>query len=504
MTYATDTMLPPSITITDATPDKTSSNPGPVGSLTPTSSASTSNVASTPRDRAHPSYRLLYRGALSLPDSYLLLDGLAFSARLPDPLTSTSYNSPTHLLSQSDSYARDLMHNPLALALESMRGRPSLRFKGTVRLQDVWMDDVGEFHMDIHPFATLSRVYFENILCLSPLVPATRDAFGPKRTEVGVRVALGDTDGPETTEMIIYGEASTSLCPPQLTPTASSSTSPAPRPLTIRVARLTPAPRAPRPDDPTPRKPPAHLFGGSAVGELGASKRIRPQTTSDKGKGKERAEDDAVRRAREVMLHLPGSKVPANGRAKLKGQSSETALDKTRQKSKDKERPSSGDPVFKIPELPAKARREHGHAGTDVFGAVEPPRALVNGKGKGKARDADIETEESQSLGSIEAANKLLLKKSAVRHLANAGVSRTHAEFKDLFGFVYRGAAFALRAQMKLSHISTHAMDALIEAHVKLYVLAPNGLGLSTSAGGGGSSCRRTNDFDMDVDDLGS
>ncbi len=71
------------------------------------------------------SYRLLYRGALSLPDSHLLLDGLTFAAILhPTP-------SPA------------LLQNPLALALESMRGRPSLRFIGVTSIHDIWLDDSG-------------------------------------------------------------------------------------------------------------------------------------------------------------------------------------------------------------------------------------------------------------------------------------------------------------------------------------------------------------------------
>lgn len=73
-------------------------------------------------------YRLLYRGTLSLPDSHLLLDGLTFVAKLETP------SKNNHLL-----------ENPLALALESMRGRPSLRFMGVVQLNDdnLWLDDSG-------------------------------------------------------------------------------------------------------------------------------------------------------------------------------------------------------------------------------------------------------------------------------------------------------------------------------------------------------------------------
>ncbi|KAH7883318.1 hypothetical protein F5I97DRAFT_225706 [Phlebopus sp. FC_14] len=468
---STDMTITPSITITDATPPKSNVSLDPAATVTLSSSvASTSNATPNSKGRDS-SYRLLYRGALSLPDSYMLLDGLTFSARLPSHIASTSYDSPSHMLavSQADSFARELMNNPLALALESMRGRPSLRFKGTVRLQDVWLDEEGDVCMDIHPFSTLSRIYFENILCLSPLIPPSQRPSYPKRTEVGIRVALGDTDGPETTEIIIYGEARTHVHPPESTLSGASTSLAALPPLTIRVARLTPAPRAPRPDDPTPRQPPAHLLSASHIGELGANKRIRPE--SIKGKWKEQEEGDIVRRAREVMLHLPGSKTPANGRRKEKIPEKDNAIDNQKHK---KERAKVGETVFKVPELPVKARRKQGGGRADVFGAVEPLQSLPAGKGKAKATENDVDAEDAEGVGSVEAANKLVLKKAAVRHLAAVGILRTHPEFKDLFGFVYRGAAFALRAQITSFPLSAHAVDALVQAHVRLYVSTPD------------------------------
>jgi hypothetical protein len=88
-----------------------------------------------PRPTTH---RLLYRGALSLPDSHLLLDGLTFAARL-------DHSSSGH----------NLLENPLALALESMRGRPSLRLLGPTKLKDIWMDESGGITMSgvisLHP-----------------------------------------------------------------------------------------------------------------------------------------------------------------------------------------------------------------------------------------------------------------------------------------------------------------------------------------------------------------
>ncbi|KAL4079317.1 hypothetical protein J3A83DRAFT_4368055 [Scleroderma citrinum] len=417
----------PSITITDATPRK---NTVPSLQLSTPSASSSSNS----------SYRLLYRGALSLPDSHILLDGLTFSACLPGNIRQLPYDSPSNLQS-SDFLARDLIHNPLALALESMRGRPSLRLKGTIRLKDIWMDETGEIYMDIHPSATLSRVYIENTLCLSPLTSVPCEAGSTKRTEMGVRVALGDTDGLETTEVVIYGETTDTLHLPVIAPAVSSSTSPN-TPLVIRVARITLAPRAPRPDDPTPRKPPAQPSGGSIVGELGARKRIGvcPMTMKH-GSEAEDEDDNLVRRARKVMLHLPRSIAPPSSRS---GRIAQRPKQKSKESGKDQ--PTlQGSSDFKVPDVPQKVRR------IDVFGTIEHPPDVVNevggaGKWRGKERglDAENEVEGSERLGSIEAANKLVVKRLAVRRLAQAGIPRTHPEFKELFGFIYRGAAFAL------------------------------------------------------------
>ncbi|KAG2122598.1 hypothetical protein DEU56DRAFT_831853 [Suillus clintonianus] len=331
------------------------------------------------------SSRLLYRGSLSLPDSYILLDGLTFSA---------------NLLAN-----KDLLHNPLALALESMRGRPSLRLKGTQSLKNLYIDPSDDVCMDIHPSATLSRVYFENMLCLSRLSP-------DGRTEIGVRVALGDTDGPATTEILIFGKIHPSLTTPSLT---------------IHVARITPATRAPRPDDPTPRKPPQRLLTRTqSIGELAANTRI-------KIKGDD---SEVVRRAREVMLHLPNSKPRGRG------------------KRKDEE---GGGAMFKVPALPA---RKTNHAlDAEAFGP------LSDAKGKARATD--------EGIGDTEQENKSIIKKFTVRHLDAVGVSKAHPEFKELFGFVYRGTAFALRATIKKSPVSARALDTLVETHIKLYFTSP-------------------------------
>ncbi|KAF7326588.1 hypothetical protein MSAN_02506300 [Mycena sanguinolenta] len=172
--------------------------------------------------RASTGFRLLYRGGLSLPDSHLLLDGLTFAV------------DTRHAEQQ-------LLASPLALALESMRGRPSLRWLGTTTLAATPHLDRsgGAILLDIHPAATLTKIYFENTFCLES-----------NGTDVGIKVALGDSDGPETTLMLIFARPR----------------EPGSGELQLVVARITPAPppqshlRLPRPDDPTPRRPPLRFF----------------------------------------------------------------------------------------------------------------------------------------------------------------------------------------------------------------------------------------------------
>ncbi|KAG0692094.1 hypothetical protein DFH29DRAFT_1009424 [Suillus ampliporus] len=294
----------------------------------------------------------------------------------------------------------NLLRNPLALALESMRD-PS--------------DDVCMTY--IHPLPYLAS-YFENILCLSCPPP-------DGRTEIGVRVALGDTGAfmvPATTEMLIFGD--TFVVHLSYIPNHQRSTH-------------HPSYPTPRPDDPTPRKPPIHtLTRKQTIRELAANTRIKINAN-----GKE-DDSEVVRRAREVMLHLPNSKSCRRG--------------------KEKER------AFKVPALPANHAPD-----ADVFGLVSDP--------KGKARAVD------EGIGDIEQENKSvcpslflhvvalnitfqIIKKFTVRHLDAVGVSKSHPEFKEVFGFVYRGTAFALRATIKKSPVSALALDTLVEAHIKLYV----------------------------------
>jgi len=94
------------------------------------------------------SHRLLYRGSLELPDSYMVLDGLSFTLALDSvPSAPGERGNPNVTSTPSGKSKLDLLENPLALALESMRGRPTLQFLGTTKITDVHVD--GSFNANV-------------------------------------------------------------------------------------------------------------------------------------------------------------------------------------------------------------------------------------------------------------------------------------------------------------------------------------------------------------------
>ena len=134
----------------------------------------------------------------------------------------------------------------------------------------------------------------------------------------------------------------------------STSDSP-PATLQMFAARILPGPpqpvtRAPRPDDPTPRKPPAYVTSNTA-------KRKRERSynsidTSSQGLKRTKSvlsEDEQVRRAREVMFNMPKSGVPEANSLK-------------------RSRSSKGPEMFKVPPLPARSGSTDTIVSDDVFG----------------------------------------------------------------------------------------------------------------------------------------
>ncbi|PCH35729.1 hypothetical protein WOLCODRAFT_126226 [Wolfiporia cocos MD-104 SS10] len=418
-------------------------------------------------------HRLLYRGALSLPDSHILLDGLSFTAAL----TATG-----EIANIADGNGTALLDHPLALALESMRGRPSLHLIGMVKLADVWIDEksVGAVTLDIHPLATLSKLYFENAFCLEPITAAD------SRSEHGVRVSLSDSDDPSNNDILIYAQLQAS--PSASTDSSSldipsTSSSPAGT-LSLLAARILPgppparAPPRPRPDDPTPRLPP---FAKRKRDESLSGHADDRKAKASRGKGREtEVSAETLRRARETMTTLPRSAAGTGIKGGRGGEGGKAGK-------------GGG---FKVPQVPARrgsgsADLREGSAGTDVsmidaFGASQQPEP------------ADTSPE------GREKANKTVVKQAVVRCLGDYGISKQHEEFNDLFQYTYRGTSFALvrmqicgqsltivsrllqpqRTQMRTAALDLWSVYRLVDTHAKMYIEGPSGAGQSRVTAG--------------------
>ncbi|KAF6761150.1 hypothetical protein DFP72DRAFT_1002989 [Ephemerocybe angulata] len=380
------------------------------------------------------SYRLLYRGALSLPDSHILLDGLAFVAKL---------ESPTKHVTTS------LLENSLALALESMRGRPSLRFQGVVKLADVYMDESACVEMDIHPRALISRIYFENMFCLKPFPanPKDKATQSTLKSDIGIKISLGDSDGPETTQIVVYAHLppptpllnSPSKEVPSLTANPNSPT------IQLRVARLTLRPtqkpiRLPRPDDPIPRKPPL-TFASNASTSMAHVQTLPMQRVGS----------------------LKDLKRVASG--SLKGDLKRVASGSFASSSSSSSSAGVND-VFKVPELPRQASGRNLKLG----GGKE--------KEKGKERERDVVDGGDFDGGAVERGNKNTIKKATIAFLAkvkdpakkDAVFDKNHPDFKEFYGAVYRGVCFAVRGRIRLETVDQGIVERLLKMHTRMYL----------------------------------
>ncbi|KAI0060596.1 hypothetical protein BV25DRAFT_1992891, partial [Artomyces pyxidatus] len=416
---------------------------------------------------APPSHRLLYRGALSVPGSGLLLEGLSFTV----PINNT--RSP----------GVNLLENILALTLESMRGR-TLTLSGTSRVDSVYLDKSGEVALDIHPAAILSRLYLENTLCSTPITAAEGT------TDIGVRITLGDPDEEESSDILVYGQLPASGTPNSDLPSSSSSPSPSATAscLQLMAARILPNPpppavRLPRPDDPSPRLPPLISFGkkrlldvdeeeaddAEEVDAIGSKKRKTSVLGRTLSRSSTLETDPNLRRARDVMTRIPkadGDFLRADDGPRSQSQPLSRAKSFNRAKSlKDVD-------VFKVPSLP-----------------LSVTAGGINSSTKGKAKIPDIVKE-------LEKANKTSIKRAASDRLSNYGIDKNHPDFKEVWGFIYRGTEFALRSQMQTRALDGRTVDKIVRAHAEMYVHVPF-LGSQDSlrssrkdshAGGGGVS----------------
>lgn len=174
----------------------------------------------------------------------------------------------------------------------------------------------------------------------------------------------------------------------------NSSPSPAPSKgpsiLQLNVARITqpPVPKLPRPDDPIPRKPPVMLTRNESIGNL---KRVASATF--------KGSNDLKRVASGSLANVMIPKRPKLVGGSVSNLGSGVRLGATK---------SSGEDVFKVPELPVKQKAKE-----DVFGGGSQPKAKqTNAKGKAKAvvlREADDDLEFFEAdfdAGSVEKENK--------------------------------------------------------------------------------------------------
>ncbi|PPQ85103.1 hypothetical protein CVT26_005419, partial [Gymnopilus dilepis] len=416
------------------------------------SNLKTSTTLATPSSSSTSPYRLLYRGAISLPDSLLLLDGLTFAARLGSGSPSksggaTNSNGASTSSSSNNAAAAtfQLLDNPLALALESMRGRPTLRFVGVVKLQDVFLDESGGVEMDIHPAAVLSQIYFENMFCLLPFPsPSAAPETRAERSEIGIRVALGDSNGPETTHIVIFAQLVPASAP---TPTLSSSSTPQ-QTITLRVGRITPKPpspqtlkkRPPRPDDPIPRKPPAFFIrDGGGVRKAGSVGNVLTVGAGERGK-------DALKRVASATAAGVAKKQKVSSSSAVADLGSGVRLGAAAGNGNG----AAGDEgVFKVPELPnrtkasakGKEKEREKEKEKDVFGDVSEVRqngsaqaASLNGKAKQDGKNG-----EDAAAAAFEKANKNLIKSQTLAYLARTKdpadpsrvIDKAHPEFRE-------------------------------------------------------------------------
>ncbi|KZT03935.1 uncharacterized protein LAESUDRAFT_683130 [Laetiporus sulphureus 93-53] len=380
-------------------------------------------------------HRLLYRGALSLPDSHLLLDGLSFTAALkrPGESANTIYDS-----------SFDLLNHPLALALESMRGRPSLHLLGTVKLGEVWIDEksIGVVQLDVHPKAALSRLYFENVFCLEPII--SKDG----KSEYGVRVSLSDSNDPSSSDILIYAQLQSSdLEEIEANHLDSPSTTTLPKILRLLVARIlpgpppVPAPPRPRPDDPTPRVPSVFSsYVNTKHKREGSPSTAKRSKIREKEKRKEFGNaTHTFEKGRETMtrpLRPPSSAAPNKG---------------------------SKNADFKVPQVP----RFVGTSSTqrDERKRINTPRSMAEATFDMFAVGDSVSSPDEQ-----EKTNKTVIKKAVVRCLADHAINKQHPEFNDIFGHVYQGTCFAMRAQMRNVPVDLWNVYKFVDAHAKMYL----------------------------------
>ncbi|CEL52663.1 hypothetical protein RSOLAG1IB_05868 [Rhizoctonia solani AG-1 IB] len=388
-------------------------------------------------------HRLLYRGALCIPGSATLLEGIQFIARLPGVVP-------------------PLLSAPLPLALESMRRIPALKLLGTMKLSPdtARLDTEIDVRLHIHPQAYVTHGYFQRVLALGaeyiperPLLrsPHPHPHIDPRITSTAVRIGLGED------VIVVYGRlqseeyarvergqgigklelvAARLLDPTSQSDDSSDEEDQFEHDAVFAVPLSTTRP--PRPDDPLPREPPTRAM-------------LR-RTESTLVGGIKRTMSGAQRFGRvrsEVVVRGLGEQVdtPLSKPTKLKEPTSSV---KGKSRAKGKPKPEDADDPFAV--LGAES---------EVDASAVLPKMMARVKSGGAAMPAT---------GGEEAANKALIKRLAQSALETYGIDREDAGFKELFGYVTRGVGFAFRNKMKCEKIGKDELRKMVVRHVELYV----------------------------------
>lgn len=405
------------------------------------SSTTTTSTIQNIKENARPSistHRLLYRGSLALPDSEMILDGLAFVMEI-------AFKSPMSLI-----------NSPIPLGLESMRGRP-LRLVAVINISDITLECFGDVSMYIHPDAFLTRSFFERTLCSD--TPLISDANN-MRTRMAVRIGLGDGQGPDDSDILVFGQLDTSTLPNESPPT-----------LQLLAGRIAPPPvpsspprRIPRPDDPLPRANPLvnlHLSPGRRGLKRKRSSGTNPFTTdhataialagskAQKGDGMAASALLAAlaeAQAEEEKKRKSGKVVVGDGEPISKGLTRRPLLRVTSSKGPGADK-SKGQRLdtdgFVVPGLPARTSSLKGKD-------VDP--------GQANGTESELETK-----------NKNAIKKRTLAALEACGISKSHSQFKDMYGSINSGVKFAVRNIIRDTHVDRDLIVKLVETHLEMY-----------------------------------
>ncbi|CAE6519095.1 unnamed protein product [Rhizoctonia solani] len=388
-------------------------------------------------------HRLLYRGALSIPGSAILLEGIQFIARLPGIVP-------------------PLLAAPLPLALESMRGIPALKLLGTMKLtpDSARLDTEIDVRLHIHPQAYVTHGYFQRVLALGaeyiperPLLrsPHPHPHIDPRITSTAIRIGLGED------VIVVYGRLQAEeyarvernegigklelVAARLLDPAIQSDDSDDDNDNDEAVFAVPQTVvRAPRPDDPLPREPPTRAIlkrtESTIVGGMKRTGSILGGPKHSLAFGRVRSE--VVVRGLGEQLDTPLSKP-----TKVKEPTS-SARGKSRAKGKSK--PEDTDDPFAV--------------GSEVDASTVLPKMMARVKSGSVATPA----------GGEEAANKALVKRFAQSALETYGVDRDDPGFKEIFGYVTRGVGFAFRNRMKCENIAKDELRKMVVRHVEMYV----------------------------------